>query len=209
VTIALTPLLTFGFAVAHGQEPFRWRPLAGAIVAVAGIAVMFRGSVGEAVPVLSVLALLGAVAAASEASVIMKWFPKSNPVTTNVIALLIGASVLLALSLLIGEPRPWPAQPRTWAALGYLIVLGSSVLFVIFLFVLRFWPASSVAYQFVLLPVVTVVVSMLLEGTSPTPVLIAGMVLVMAAVYVGIAPSDASVRDRRPLGPEPCVNCPE
>src|SRR5512134_990384 len=80
VTIALSPLLTFALAVAHGQEPFRWRPLAGAVV-------------GVAVPVLSVLALIAAAASAAEASIIMKWFPKSNPVTTNVVALITGAVV--------------------------------------------------------------------------------------------------------------------
>jgi drug/metabolite transporter (DMT)-like permease len=209
VTIALSPLLTFALAVAHGQESFRWRPLAGAVVGVAGIAVIFRGSVGEAVPVLSVLALIAAAASAAEASIIMKWFPKSNPVTTNVVALITGAVVLLILSLLTGEPRSWPVQASTWAALTYLVILGSSVLFVIFLFVLRFWPASSVSYQFVLLPLVTVIVSMLLEGTSLEPTLIGGMVLVMAGVYVGIALPEAPVQTAQRLGTEPCLNCPE
>jgi drug/metabolite transporter (DMT)-like permease len=209
VIIALTPLLTFALAVAHGQESFRWRPLAGATVGVVGIGIIFRGSVGDAVPVLSVLALIIAAAAAAEAAVIIKWFPGSNPVTTNVVALLIGACVLLTLSLFAGEPRHWPAQARTWAALAYLVILGSSVLFVIFLFVLRFWPASSVAYQFVLLPVVTVVVSMLFEGTSPTPALLGGMLVVMAGVYVGLTAPDAPVHISQRLGTEPCANCPE
>jgi drug/metabolite transporter (DMT)-like permease len=139
----------------------------------------------------------------------MKWFPKSNPVTANVVALLTGAVILLILSLFTGEPRPWPAQASTWAALTYLVVLGSSLLFVLFLFVLRFWPASSVAYQFVLLPLVTVVVSMLLEGTSIESTLIGGMALVMAGVYVGIASPEAPVHTAQRLGTEPCLNCPE
>ena len=209
VTVASTPLLTFGLAVAHGQEPFRWRPLAGGLVALAGIATMFRGSVSETVPMLSLLALIVAAGSAAEGSVIVKWFPKTHPVTTNVVAMLTGALVLLILSLIAGEPRPLPTQASTWAALAYLVVLGSSVLFVLFLYVLKHWSASSVAYQFVLFPIVAVSMSVLLEQTSFPPTLIVGMLLVLGGVYIGIVSQVPFVRTPQKLGTEPCVNCPE
>lgn len=209
VTIATTPLLTFGFAVAHRQETFRWRPLLGGIVGLAGIAFMFRGSVSDAVPLLSLLALLAAAASAAEATVILKWFPKTHPVTTNVVGLLTGALALLVLSLAAGEPRPLPAALPTWAAVAYLALLGSCALFVLFLFALKRMPASTAAYQFVLMPPVTVIVSALLERAAFSPTMIAGMVIVLGGVYVGIVSPEPSVQASRRLGTEPCLNCPE
>jgi hypothetical protein len=40
----------------------------------------------------------------------------------------------------------------TWAAVGYLVVVGSVVVFVLYLVVLRYWTASRAAYAFVLIP---------------------------------------------------------
>ena len=42
VLLACVPLLTFGLALLHRQERFRWEGIAGAVLAVAGIAVSSR-----------------------------------------------------------------------------------------------------------------------------------------------------------------------
>jgi drug/metabolite transporter (DMT)-like permease len=209
VVAALAPLLTFGLAVVQGQEPFRWRPLAGGAVALIGIAVMFRGSMSEAVPTLSLLAVLAAAVCAAEGSVIIKWFPKSHPVTTNVVAMLTGAIVLLILSVVANEPRLLAMHMPTWSALLYLVVVGSSALFVLFLFVLEHWSASSVAYQFVLFPIVAVTLSAVLERVPFHSTLISGMALVLGGVYLGVVSQIPFVRTRQRLGTEPCLNCPE
>ena len=56
VLLATVPLLTFVFALAHRQERFRWGGLAGGILAIAGMAVIFREGVGAGVPLTSLLA---------------------------------------------------------------------------------------------------------------------------------------------------------
>ena len=209
VTLALTPVITFGLAVAQGQEPFRWRPLAGAAVALAGITVMFRGSVSDAIPVLSLLALVATGGLSAEASIVVKRFPRSHPVTMNVVGMLTGAVVLLILSLISREPHPLPSQASTWVALAYLVVLGSSTIFVLFLYVLQHWSASSVAYQFVLFPLVALTLSSVLERASFPPTLLAGMAFVLAGVYAGAVSQVPFVRAPHRLGTEPCLNCAE
>lgn len=210
VTLALTPLITFGLAVLQGQEPFRWRPLAGGAVALGGIALMFRGAVGTAVlPVLSLLALLAMATAAAEASILVKRFPRSHPVTTNIVAMLTGAVLLLILSLIAREPRRLPTAASTWVAVGYLVVLGSSAAFVLLLFVLKNWPASSVAYQFVLFPLVAISLSALLEGAALSLPLLAGAGVVLAGVYVGAVTHTPFARTPHRLGTEPCLTCAE
>ena len=62
ILLATVPLLTFVFALAHRQERFRWGGLAGGILAIAGMAVIFREGVGAGVPITSLLALLAGAA---------------------------------------------------------------------------------------------------------------------------------------------------
>jgi len=209
IILSVTPLFTFGLALLHGQESFRWRPLLGGAVALAGIAVMFSGTTSAAVSLSSLLAVVAMAVCNAEASVLVKQFPKSHPITTNAIAMLIGAVILLALSGLFGEPRPIPTQTGTWVALVYLIVLGSTTLFVLFLFVLRSWPASTVSYMFVLFPFVAVALSVWLDGTRVTPALGLGGVLVLLGVFVGAVSRDPFVKTPHRVGPEPCLTCPE
>jgi len=72
---------------------------------------------------------------------------------------LAGALLLVAGSVLAGEPQLLPQWAATWAAVAYLVLAGSVVVFVLYLVVLRYWAASRAAYAFVLIPFVTVLLS--------------------------------------------------
>jgi len=209
IVLASTPLFTFALAVAHRQEPFRWRPLLGGAVALGGIGVMFSRSVGAAVPLASLLAMVATAICAAEASVIAKQFPRSHPVTTNAVAMATGAVILLALSAVFRESRMVPAQAATWVALSYLVLLGSSTAFVLFLFVLKQWPASAAAYQFVLFPLVATLAAAWLERQPVVPSAAAGGLLVLAGVYLGAIVRTPFARTPHRLGSEPCLTCAE
>ncbi|MGH2454451.1 MAG: DMT family transporter [bacterium] len=206
--VATAPLFTFVLALLQGLERFRWRGLVGGLIALTGIALTSGGSVGAAVPLWPLLAALGMALSFAEASIIAKRFPKSHPVSTNVVAMAVGAVILLALSGFRGETWAIPTQRATWVALTYLVLLGTSTGFVLFLFVLRRWSASATAYQFVLFPLVAVSASAALEGTSVTLPLLLGGSLVLGGVYVGAVaqPSPAQVQAR--MSTEPCLSCP-
>lgn len=183
VLLSLAPLTTFLLAFVQGQERFRWRALAGALVAVAGIVVMFGAPGG--VPLGAVLSFVGAAVAVGEAGVIAKWFPKAHPVSMNAVAMGVGSVLLLVLSRLAGESWQLPARTATWTALVYLILLGSVGLFVLYLFILKSWSASRTAYAFVLFPLVASLLGLWLEGDPITPALALGGVIVLGGVYVG------------------------
>jgi drug/metabolite transporter (DMT)-like permease len=183
VLLSLAPLTTFLLAFAQGQERFRWRALIGALVAVAGIVVMFGAPGG--VPLGSVLAFLGAAVAVGEAGVIAKRFPKAHPVSMNAVAMGVGSGLLLILSRIAGESWELPARTATLTALIYLILLGSVGLFVLYLFILKRWTASRTAYAFVLFPVVASLMGLWLEGDPITMSLALGGVIVLGGVYIG------------------------
>jgi drug/metabolite transporter (DMT)-like permease len=183
VLLSLAPLTTFLLALVQGQERFRWRALIGAMVALAGIVVMFGAPGG--VPLGSVVAFMGAAVAVGEAGVIAKRFPKAHPVSMNAAAMGVGSALLLILSRIAGESWSLPVRTATLTALLYLILLGSVGLFVLYLFILKRWTASRTAYAFVLFPVVASLMGLWLEGDPITPALALGGVIVLGGVYVG------------------------
>ena len=174
----------------------------GTLLALAGVAVISQGPMGASVPLGGLL--LAAVASAvciAQAAVLVRRFPAVHPVTMNAVGMTTGAVLLLAGSVLAGEPRLLPQRTTTWAAVAYLVVVGSAVVFVLYLVVLRYWAASRAAYAFVLIPFVTVVLSAWLDNEPLGPGLLLGGLLVLAGVYVGaLRPTD---RRPRPAGVAP------
>jgi drug/metabolite transporter (DMT)-like permease len=181
---ALLPLVTLFLAVAHGMERLGWRAAAGAVLAIVGVVVVSGQQVRGEVPLVSLLALLAAVVCGAEATIIAKWFPPTNPAATNAVATTVGAVLLLALSVVSGEPQVLPLQGATWAAIAYLVSIGTVGVFLLFLFVLRRWQASAVAYLFVLAPFVSVALAAALLGEGVTPLSAVGAALVLGGIYV-------------------------
>jgi drug/metabolite transporter (DMT)-like permease len=185
VILALVPLLTLLFAVVQGLERYRWQSLAGALLALLGIATIFAERLGSGVPIASMLALVGAAACMAETNVVVKRFPKCHPAANNAIAMGVGAAVLLALSLVAGEAHAVPAAGQTWTAVGYLSLVGSVGVFSLFLYVISRWTASATSYVMLLMPLVAVAASAVLAHEAITPAFLLGGAIVLGGVYVG------------------------
>jgi drug/metabolite transporter (DMT)-like permease len=183
--LALVPLVTLLLAVVQRQERLRGAAVAGTLLALAGVAVMARTPVDEAVPLLSLLAALATTVCLAESAVLVHRLPSAPPVSTNAIGMAIGALILLAASFVTGERHPVPQQTQTWLALAYMVLLGSVAVFVLYLVVLHDWPASRAAYIFVLIPFVTVALSAWLDNEHIGIGFAAGGMLVLAGVYFG------------------------
>ncbi len=185
VIFGATPLITLLLAAAHRLEQLSSRGVLGAFLAVVGITVLANPFSDASVPLLPLLAMLGAAVAASEASVILKIVPPSHPVATNGVAMAIGAAMLVGVSVVSGESWFVPEQQDTWVSLAYLAPIGSVGLFGLFLFTLGRWTASAVAYMTALFPVVAMVAGALILDESVTVNGVAGGLTVIIAVYVG------------------------
>jgi drug/metabolite transporter (DMT)-like permease len=183
--LALVPLATLLLAVIHRQERFRLAALLGTILALAGVAVISGASVKGSVPLLSLVALVGSALCFAEAAVLVRRFPPVHPVVMNAVGMATGAALLVAGAMLVGEPIELPERAATWVALAYVAPIGSVVVFVLYLIVLRYWAASRTAYGFVLIPFVTVILSAWLDNEPLTAGLLVGGLLVLAGVYVG------------------------
>jgi drug/metabolite transporter (DMT)-like permease len=185
VVLAFVPLLTLFLAWAHGLESLGWRRLLGTVVALVGILIVVGGALGTEVPAASLLALFLAAACIAEGAVVFKLYPQAHPVATNALAVSSGAVVLIGLSLVTGEVRALPSASGTWVAFAYLVVIGTVVLFYLYLFVLGRWTASATAYSFLLFPVATVPIAALVAGEVITPSFVVGGALGLFGVWLG------------------------
>ena len=185
VVLALIPLITLLLATIHGLERFRLRALAGALLALAGIAVVFGGQAAQDVPFWPVVALIAGGVCVAETTIAVKWFPQSHPAALNAIGMATGTVILFALSAVAGERWGLPTLTNTWIALVFLILVGSVGVFALFVFVVRRWTASATSYQFVLYPFVAIAVGAVLANESVTAAFLLGGALVLAGVYVG------------------------
>lgn len=183
--LALVPLATLLLAVLQRQERLRLAAVGGTLLSIVGIGVISGVSGTESVPVLSLLAVLGAVLCFAEATVLVRHFPPVHPVTTNAVGMATGAAILVALSLLVNESIVLPESGATWLAVAYMVVLGSGPVFVLYVVVVRLWSATRAAYTFVLIPVVTVLLSAWIDDEPISAGLVLGGLLVLAGVYVG------------------------
>lgn len=211
VFLALVPLLTFGLAVVERQERFRLQGLIGALIAVAGVVIVFADQLTADVPVVSLLFAITATVFIAQSSIVLKWIPRSDPFATNAVAMLGAGGVLLGLSVVAAEPLALPATAPTWLAMAYIVLAGSVVMFGLYLFAIRRWTASAVSYVTLLMPLVTVPLAALLLAETITLAFAVGALVVLIGVYVG---AFLTIRPRRSSAtalPEclPIEECPE
>jgi drug/metabolite transporter (DMT)-like permease len=185
VALSLVPLMTLTLAPLHGLERFRWQALAGAVVSVAGVAFVFRDQLDARVAPLALVALLLGALSLSESTIVVKRFPRSHPAATNAIGLLVGAIAVLALSAVTGEAWTIPQRGDTLVAVAYLVLFGSVLLFMGFLYVLNRWTASAASYQILFMPLITLPTAAFLRHEPVSGAFIVGVALVLVGVYFG------------------------
>jgi drug/metabolite transporter (DMT)-like permease len=108
--------------------------------------------------------------------------------------LLTGGGVLLVLAAATGEfgsLRLSAVSGRSWAALAYLIVIGSIVAFSAYVVAVRMLPTTTVATYAYVNPVIAVLLGMLILNERVTAVMLIGGALTVAAVALVVqrAPS--------------------
>lgn len=195
VFLATLPLFTLLFAFIARLESIRMRGVLGALLAIAGTAIIFGTGTGKVIPPLYLLAAFGAVVCFSLAPVVVKLNPQIHPAVMNTVGMFTGTLILLGLSFFYDESAVIPNKMETWIAQIYLISLGSVGVFGLVLFLLKRWTASGVSYQTVLTPIVTISLSAWLLGEPLTSGLFAGCLFVIAGVYIGaLAPDRNKVR---------------
>src|SRR5262245_40130883 len=185
VIVAMAPLLTMGLAIAQRQEQFQRQSLLGALIAVAGVAIVFIDQIETSVPPGSLLLVLIGAGCISEAGIIARGMRRNDPFWINAIGMLTAFLILAPASLLVGDTWQIPTRTSTWIAMGYLIVFGSVIAFSLVVYALRTLPASIVAYTTLLFPLVGLTVATLLTGERFSLSFVLGGAVMLLGVYIG------------------------
>jgi drug/metabolite transporter (DMT)-like permease len=196
---ALVPLVTLLLAALQRQERLHSRAVVGALFAVTGVLVLAEASLRGAVPLESALALLASLLCLSQGAIAIRQFPPVHMVTQNAIGCVTAALVLVPLAAGSGEDLALPHERETWLALAFVVFVGSGLMFMLYIAVLRRWAASRAAYVFVLSPLLTVVLSAWLDDEPVGAALLVGGAIIFAGVYLGaLRPPPPRVAARPP-----------
>ncbi|MEX1124316.1 MAG: DMT family transporter [Acidimicrobiia bacterium] len=185
ILLAVIPLTTLLLAVLQRQERFSMAPVVGALLAMAGVVLMSQIALDDSISPLSILAAMGASLCLAEGAVLVRIFPPEHPVTLNAVGMTTGAIVLFLGSQLADDEFVLPTLQATWLALAYMVIIGSGVVFILWVYVLKRWKASRAAYNFVLLPPITLIFSAWILDETVGIELAFGGLLVLTGVYIG------------------------
>ena len=199
VLFATVPLSTALLAAAFGVERLVTRKLIAAVVAIAGVAVIFAGELGIAVPFAGLFTIFGAASAAAFANVLLKQAPKQQVIPLNAIGTAVGAVVCLVTSVVLGESHALPSTTAAWLPIIYLTLAGSLGAFVLFTWLVTHWSVSNASLLGVTVPIIAVILGGLVKGEQPAPLTYVGAAIVISAVLIAL---------RAPRAPAPVLPSP-
>lgn len=195
IVLAMVPLVTVLLAAMQGLERLHLRSVAGAALALAGVSWMTLGPQHVVVPLAALVAMIAAALCAGQSIIIGKQLAPTHPVAINAIGMAVGALLLLAVSLVVGEAWSLPATLDAQIAVVYLVAFGSVGLFVLLLMIVRRWTPSATSYLFVLFPVSTLVLEAVILAEPITLQVVVGALLVMSGVWFGaLSPAARAAR---------------
>lgn len=187
VVYATIPLSTALFARLFGLEPLARHKVAGALVAIAGVAFIFANQLAGRIPPLALAAIVLAATCASFSGILLKRGPSQSPLGANAVGAMAGVLVCGAASVLAREPRALPATPGAWGAVLYLTLMGSVGAFVLYAWLVQRWPVSRLSFISVIVPLVALALGAAVRGERVTGTAVAGSLLVLAGLAIAIA----------------------
>jgi drug/metabolite transporter (DMT)-like permease len=185
ILLAVIPLITLFLVVVQRLERLRAASVIGALLAFVGVLLMSQIALDASISLTSILVAMAAAFCMAEGAVLVRLFPPESPVSLNAVGMVVGAIILFVASLLAGNEMVLPQMRETWLAMAYMVIIGSGVVFLLWVYVLQRWEASRASYNFVLLPITTLVLSHWITGEEVGIELVFGGLLILIGVYIG------------------------
>ncbi len=194
------PLLTMAFAHLYVPgERLTPRKLAGGLTASLGVVALFGDRVHvDASNAGPMAAIVVASACAAAANVAVKRHGAAvHSAALNATTMGIGAALLLGASWLSGDGVRLPSTLASWAAVGYLSLVGSVVAFLIYFSLLKTWKATTVSFFGVFTPAIALLLGAAVLHERLTIWSLVGSILILAGVAVALmAPVQQRVQTR-------------
>jgi drug/metabolite transporter (DMT)-like permease len=188
VVYGTAPLTTAVVAALSGTERATRAAVLGALVALAGIALIFweRLTVSSA-QAAGLAMVLASVLLSSGYNVILKRQAKAqHPLATNAVFLGTTAIAMTALALGHGERMPWPPPPGPTLAVLYLAVVGSVVAFASYFYLLHRVKLQTSSTLVLLPPIVALFVDAIWESQKIAPLTYVGVAVTLVGVGMNL-----------------------
>ena len=182
IVYAAVPLTVVLLAVCFGLEKFRPRLLAGALLGLFGVVVIFSVAVGYGVNIVSLLAVICGALFNSVGLIAAKKAQDVDPIVMNGVGFALGASMLFFMSMLAGETIALPVQEATWLAIGCLVAV-SVIGYSINVFIIQKRSVSYASFSNVLTPLVTILASSFMFAEEVTPAFLIGSGLIFTGLF--------------------------
>jgi drug/metabolite transporter (DMT)-like permease len=196
------PLLTMAFAHVYipGERLTR-RTLTGGVAASLGVVALFGDRLHfDASNAWPMVAIVGAAACAAASNVATKRHGGAiHSAALNASSMLIGAVLLLALSWSTGGGVSIPSDARSWAAVGYLAVVGSVIAFLIYFSLLKTWKATTLSFFGVFTPAVALLLGAVVLHERLTLWSLVGSALILGGVSLTLITSPAPMPAAQPV----------
>lgn len=199
---AIQPLIVIGLSRLVMGTPIRVFSVVAGVAGIGGVALLVL-TPSASLDLIGILAgLAGAVSMAFGTVLSRHWAPPVSPLTFTAWQLTAGGILLVPVALLVEPPLP-PLSPANLLGLLYLGVIGAAFTYILWFRGLSRLGPSAVAPLGFLSPLVAVGLGWSVLGQSLTALQIAGMVVVLASVWLSQlaqAPRrSVQLQTRRPL----------
>ncbi|MFI7449862.1 EamA family transporter [Nonomuraea sp. NPDC049714] len=181
---------------------FRDRPqvltLAGVLVGFGGVAAvsLSGGTSGSSAGIVVILLAAGSWSVGSFLS--SRIAMPANALAASTVEMLVGGAGMVVVGLTAGEHLDIAAvSGRSWAALAYLVLVGSLIGFTAYSWLLGNAPISLVSTYAYVNPVVAVLLGVLILSEQVTWQILAGGLIILVGVALVVS------TERRPKTPEP------
>jgi drug/metabolite transporter (DMT)-like permease len=189
--VAVEPIYVFLLSdLADRRLRFNSSLVAGVLLGLAGVALLFGKGVLTSAPGMAVGAiaiLIGAFSWSAGISYSRRSHLSGSPLLLSTLSLLAGSIMLLLTGTIAGEWRGFSLSsvaPRSWMALAYLILFGSVITFTAYNWLLEHFSPTFVATHTYINPIVAVLLGWLWGGESLTRNVVIAATLVIVAVFL-------------------------
>jgi drug/metabolite transporter (DMT)-like permease len=164
----------------------------GALISIAGIAIIFSGELAGHTPLLPLLSLVAATLSAVTGTMLFKKGPRQNVIPANVVACAVAAVMCGLITLVAREPHPLPHTARELLPIVYLALAGSVGAFVMWTWLVSRWSVTRLSFMAVLTPLIALALGALVRHERLAPLTLAGGLVVLAGVAIGMRPARAA-----------------
>lgn len=196
VLFASLPLVTAIVAVATRTEPISASQIAGALIASAGIAVIFwdRLSVSRQQALGVVMILVAVVTTAAYTLVFKRKAHEAHSLSATAIFLAVTGVGLWCFSFTRGwKPLPWPLPLRPTVALLYMSIFGSVIAFGCYIYLLKHVSMMTAATLVMVEPMIALLIDRFWEyQIRLVPRSYAGAAMTLCGILLSLLPKPRS-----------------